>query len=184
MADDKNPPDRDERARADVHMVAYHEAGHVVAAWRHGFKIKSATIVPEKDILGKVVNAGSPFAGVNIEYDNSPRARALAEDYIIGLLAGHAAERRYNPRLAKRQVVQSHGDHKQALDIADYMCSSAKAVDAYLNWLSVAADDLIHGAWDFVETIAKALIERRTLNAAEIAALLQERLSQGGEWRS
>jgi hypothetical protein len=29
--------------------------------------------------------------------------------------------------------------------------------------------------------ITKALTERRTLNAAEIAALLQERLSQGTE---
>ena len=61
------------------------------------------------------------------------------------------------------------------------MCSSNKAVEAYLNWLSIAADDLIEVAWDFVETIAKALIERRTFNGAEITALLQEQLSQSGE---
>ena len=39
---------------ASLASVAYHEAGHAVADWRHGFKVKSATIVPKDDSLGRV----------------------------------------------------------------------------------------------------------------------------------
>ena len=73
MADSKNIRDHDERTKAhNMHMIAYHEAGHVVAAWRHGSRIKRATIVPEGDYLGQMVPARRPFAGIHLDYDRSP----------------------------------------------------------------------------------------------------------------
>jgi hypothetical protein len=153
-----------------VRSTAFHEAGPVVAAWSQGLKIRGVTIVPSQGTLGQTTHARKPLNGIKIEYDNSARARARAEDAIVVLLAGPAAERRHNPR--RYRASHGAGDLKQAVDIATHFCSSDKAVEAYLNWLGIAAADQLAGLWDDVETIAKALIARRTLNAAEIAALL------------
>ena len=49
--------------------------------------------------------------------------------------------------------------------------NSGEAANAYLDWLAIVARDEI-AALRQVETFAQALVERRTLTAAEIKALL------------
>jgi hypothetical protein len=34
--------------------TAFHEAGHVAAAWRHGLKVHSVTIVPTPEFRGHI----------------------------------------------------------------------------------------------------------------------------------
>jgi hypothetical protein len=45
-------------------------------------------------------------------------------------------------------------------------------VHAYLDWLAIVTRDEIAQLWPHVETIAHALVARRTLTAAEVKALL------------
>ena len=53
---------------------------------------------------------------------------------------------------------------------------SGKAAEAHLNWLAVVARDEVDTSWDLVERVARELFERRTLNAAEIAACCRQDL--------
>ena len=57
------------------------------------------------------------------------------------------------------------------------LSSSGEAAHAYLDWLTVVARDEIAALWPHVETVAHALVARRTLSAAEVKALLARRLS-------
>ena len=50
--------------------------------------------------------------------------------------------------------------------------NSGEAANAYLDWLAIVARDEIAELRPQVETFAQALLDRRTLTAAEIKALL------------
>jgi hypothetical protein len=42
------------KKRPIIPATAYHEAGHAFADWYHGFKVKSASIVPDEKTAGRV----------------------------------------------------------------------------------------------------------------------------------
>jgi hypothetical protein len=70
--------------------MAFHEAGHIVAAWRRGLKVHSATIVPSADFLGNIQHA-NPLRGIHLDWDGSARARRRAEAAIV--VASHGLGR-------------------------------------------------------------------------------------------
>jgi hypothetical protein len=95
--------------------TAYHEAGHMVAAWRLGMKIRSATIVPDESYSGKVEH-DNPLRGNNLEFDNSDRARIRGENAVLICLAGPIAQRQFRPSSLRGY----HGgfDHEKAVNLA------------------------------------------------------------------
>jgi ATP-dependent Zn protease len=151
--------------------TAYHEAGHVVAAFMQGVPVRSVTIVPDKleAYLG-LVQHGDLTRGVNLETDNSSRIRSRIEKLIVVGFAGTAAQRKYDRR--SWRSFHSFGDDKSAALLADAVCSSPAASEAFLKWLAVTADDLIAAHWSDVEKIAKALVEEKTLTRARVRELL------------
>ena len=155
-------------ARGDL-ATAFHEAGHVVAAWSRRIKIHNATIVPTHEFQGLVQHA-NPLRGIRLEWDASARARRRAESAIIVLLAGPEAQRRHSPRSWRSH----HGDSdfKQAVDLASRFNGSDEAERAYLDWLAIVTRDEIAVLWPQVEKVAQALVRERTLTAAEVKALL------------
>jgi hypothetical protein len=155
-------------ARGDL-STAFHEAGHVVAAWSRGLKTHSATIVPTPEFRGHTLHA-NPLRGIRLDYDGSARARLRAELAIVVCLAGPEAQRRHSPRSWRAH----HGDFdfRKAVDLASSFNSSNEAVHAYLDWLAIVTSDEIAARWPQVETIAQALVVRRTLSAVEVEALL------------
>jgi hypothetical protein len=155
-------------ARGDL-PTAFHEAGHVVAAWRRGFKIYSVTIVPTSEFRGHLQHA-NPLRGIHLDYDGSPRARLRAEAGIIVCLAGPEAQRRHSPRSWRSY----HGarDHEKAADLAMSLNGSDEAANAYLDWLAIVTRDEIALLWPLVKKAAHALVARRTLTAAVVKALL------------
>jgi cell division protease FtsH len=146
-------------------QVAFHEAGHVVPARRRGRRVKSATILPQGDIWGNVVYSGRSDASNSFSrYDFS----RYVEDEIVILLAGATAEQRHTG-------ARSGGDgddYEEALDLAELLFGSTESARARVAELEAIADAELADAWDVVERIANRLIERLTLDAAEIAALL------------
>jgi hypothetical protein len=155
-------------ARGDL-PTAFHEAGHVVAAWSRGIKIHNATIVPTPEFQGLVQHA-SPLRGLRPDYDTSYRVRRRAESAIVVSLAGPEAQRRHSPRSWRSH----HGaaDFKRAVDLASRFNGSDEAVNAYLDWLAIVTRDEVAVLWPQVETVARALVARRTLTAAEVKSLL------------
>jgi hypothetical protein len=143
-------------------QVAFHEAGHVVPARRRGRRVKSATILPQGDIWGNVVYSGRSDASNSFSrYDFS----RYVEDEIVILLAGATAH----------TGARSGGDgddYEEALDLAELLLGSTESARARVAELEAIADAELADAWDVVERIANRLIERLTLDAAEIAALL------------
>ena len=149
--------------------IVFHEVGHVVAAWSRRVKIHKATIVPSPGFLGQVRHA-NPLHKLHPDYDVSARVRERAEADIVVALAGPEAQRRHSPRSWRTY----HGayDLKQAVNLATRFNSSDEAVNAYLDWLAIVTRDEIALLWPRVETVAHALVDRRTLTSAEIKVLL------------
>ena len=149
--------------------TAFHEAGHVVAAWKHELKVHSVTIVPTPEFRGRIWHA-NPLRGIHLDYDGSDRARLRAEAGIIVCLAGPEAQRRHSPRSWRSY----HGatDLEKAVDLAMSLNGSDEASSAHLKWLSIVTRDEIAVLWSLVEKVATALVARRTLTAAQVKSLL------------
>jgi hypothetical protein len=154
-------------ARGDL-ATAFHEAGHVVAAWSRGLKTHSATIDPTPGFRGHTLHV-NPLRGIRFNLSLA-RIRDRAESGIVVCLAGPEAQQRHSPRSWRAH----HGasDFKQAFDLAMGLSSSGEAVRAYLDWLAIVTRDEITTLWPQVETVAHALVARRTLTAVEVEALL------------
>ena len=154
-------------ARGDL-ATAFHEAGHIAAAWSRGLKLHSATIVPTPGFRGHTLHA-NPLRGIRLNLSLA-RVRDRAESAIVVYLAGPGAQQRHNPRSWRTH----HGDSdfKQAFDTAMGLNTSGEAAHAYLDWLTVVARDEIEALWPQVETVAHALLRERTLTAAEVKDLL------------
>ena len=154
-------------ARGDL-STAFHEAGHVVAAWSRGVRIHSATIDPTPGFRGHTLHA-NPLRGIR---RNSSLAymRDRAESAIVIYLAGPEAQQRRSPRSWRSHDGDS--DYERAFELATGLNGSEEAVHAYLDWLTVVARDEIAALWPHVETVAHALVARRTLTAAEVKVLL------------
>ena len=150
--------------------TAYHEAGHVVAALMQGVAVRSVTIVPDKQKAYHGLTRHEDLTrGVDLETDNSSRTRSRIEKMIVVRFAGAAAQRRYDRR--SWRGFHSSSDYKIAARLAATVCSSPAASKAFLKWLAVTADDLIGAHWPYVEKVAKALLEEKTLSRARIEFL-------------
>lgn len=149
--------------------IAYHEAGHVVAAWDLGVRIKHATVIPDAEDLGHVMHH-DPLRGIRLDFDQSARARMRAEQMIIVCLAGPIAHRRHSPRSWRHHM--GHGDHTRAVDLSSRFTSSEQETEAHLKWLTLRARALLDAHWPRVEAVAAALVERGKLEAAEIERIL------------
>jgi ATP-dependent Zn protease len=145
--------------------TAYHEAGHVVAAWRSGAKGIVATIVADGETYGRVKHRQTLRR--DWQWTSSARNSRQIDGRIITLLAGAAAERRFRGR-----ATGTSRDYRLAVDIAMSACGSDDQVNAYLRYLSICARDLVDAFWPAVEAIALALLERETLNHDEICGAI------------
>jgi len=80
--------------------VAYHEAGHAVAAfWLHR-PIRKVTIIADENSSGKVVRKRRPNAADPRKWFNEAGYRIQAD--MIILYAGQLAQKRFAPRSLRR----------------------------------------------------------------------------------
>jgi ATP-dependent Zn protease len=77
--------------RKKLKEVAYHEAGHAVAAFLMRRRFKKVSIIPEGNALGCLDGCGWR-SKQNPEYDDVARLRNRIEGQIIISLAGPVAE--------------------------------------------------------------------------------------------
>src|SRR5580700_11422788 len=131
-----------------LEATAYHEAGHMVAAWRHHLKIRRATIIPAEDFAGRVDHE-SPLRGIQLDIDGSDRANLKAEKAILISLAGPAAQRRFRP--SSWRSYHGLGDYEIAIDLALRLQGSGALAAAYLRYLQLRADSLVESNWSFVQ---------------------------------
>ena len=125
--------------------IAFHGAGHAVAAWSRGIKVKSATIVPARDFLGQVTHV-SPLRGVRLDCDDfqsrSPASRSRG---------CRAPRRSCRAATLQPRSPSNYGLHDQeyAVDLARQLNGYDQAgAEAHLNWLAIVARDEIDASWD------------------------------------
>jgi hypothetical protein len=148
-------------------IMAYHEAGHAVAAIEVGVEIgqEGVSIVP-----------GEGFSGLThllLKISSRPDFKPADEDRLgaeklaIASLAGHAAQRKYRPSSVRSDHGQS--DRKNVVDLMSRFAPRDRGRDVYLKWLRIRAEELVanDATWTKIEAVAKALVERDRLSAEE-----------------
>ena len=152
--------------------TAYHEAGHAVAAWQKGSRVRSVTIVPSSGAHGTTLHQ-NPLWRSKIAFDKSDRMRLRCEKAIIIALAGAAAQKRYAPRSWRKY----HGaeDFEYATELAIHIAGPAR--DAFMKWMHAATAALIDSKWVCVESLARELIVNKILNDRETLAAIEKPIS-------
>lgn len=148
-----------------LQAVAYHEAGHVVAAYLLRIDILSVTIAPAGDYLGAARN-GKMIGGdlsIRCGYKKDRRAIAWVERFVQMLFAGPVAENQFSGRW---NYVGAGQDYMNAADLASHVCYDEGELSAYLQLLKIRSRLLItqERNWLAVEALAAALLEKKTLS--------------------
>jgi hypothetical protein len=172
--------------------VATHEASHAVAAWACGLPIDSVTITPAADYAGSLVltpnnifckrlHEFSSFALHDIRCPPLPKivdgkqplgaeTAVLIFAKAVVLLAGTQGEKLFHPHR------DAHGrDRGDMLAAKILACNVSANPKAFLDCATADAARIVIENRHHIERLAAALIEHRTLDAADIADIVTGR---------
>ena len=152
-------------------VAAYHEAGHAITAHQLGRHLpRNVSIVPMGASLGRVKPTPWPSSS-HPDIEMTARNRALIEDKIVALLAGHEAERHFTGRSNR---VGAGSDFSQAADFALRIGGDGEGATAYLKWCSFCARRSVDFNWHAIERFARRLLEAGVLGGQKLRDALVE----------
>lgn len=151
--------------------TACHEAGHAVVGLVVGIPFARVTIEPDHDSIGHVI-AVDPWA-VAKQWEQRGKLRDISSAFrakIIALMAGAEAER----VLLGTEAAGDDDDRNQILLLIEsgYVDIDGKDWPTYEARLRAQTHRLIRRYQPKIERVAKVLLERGTLQADEIMALV------------
>lgn len=165
-----------------LQRVTAHEVGHVLTA--RIFDIETnVTIVPGEGFLGKTfgpkADAGSCLSNsdafyaeaeplmsqIGVSRIDAAELIAHAQTRAIELVAGRVAEIVAFPAIAP---LLSPLDQKESRNYASLFCCSQKAIDVFLKYAAHEARSLITENIDVFKALCEALLEKKTMQCAEI----------------
>jgi hypothetical protein len=151
--------------------TAYHEAGHTIALWRLEQRpARCVSIEPDEDSLGGMLDPDALRGIVGLDSgDLPPRVQRRAENLMVILLAGRAAQRRHNPQSVR--LHHSASDREKVCTILSFLCGpSSDVVRAYYKLMDLRARSLVQDRtnWQAIEILAQELLRRRTLSREEL----------------
>jgi Peptidase family M41 len=127
--------------------VAYHEAGHAVAAYTLLHKFDYVSIIPNEHSLGRVampkIRSSNNFNDTVVFL-----AGFIAEYKAFGMVGGHELDFSYIDKVVWSLTSNLEESALLLTNIADFSLSLFESV----------------GFWDAVEALAKALLEHKELN--------------------
>jgi hypothetical protein len=150
--------------------TAFHEAGHAVVAFFNGFRIDYATIRQNGDYHGMVMV--KPRGRLDLD-SATPAMRQKVERWIIFVLAGDVAQRKFAPRSSRRWHTTS--DRASAVDLALSVCGSGESATAYLAWLQIVTRDIVDRRWPMIERVARELLAKEKITGEEVRAAIMAR---------
>ena len=170
----------DNQATADERAVAYHEAGHCVAAYRLRIRFtgrKALTIIPTEAYSGCFVHHNILK---NLDWDNSDRNRLKMERSVQALLAGIEAQRKYD----ETSITCGEGfgnwdggpDYHEAMNLVSCFASAdPKETELYMELLRLRTRNLIQQDhnWKCICALSDALMKRKVLSAKDAIAIIQ-----------
>jgi hypothetical protein len=149
-----------------VEETAYHEAGHAVCSFLQDVSFKHVTIKPNKADGSRSECKSSRRAPVQIEYDDSPRARRWIESEVTIFAGGYVAQQFF----AKKRIIGgARGDWPAIFDLLSLHSRSVDEISAHHALLTIRARNLLLQpfSWRMVEAVAGELLQRYILNFKE-----------------
>lgn len=154
----------------DEEATAYHEAGHAVIGALRGRAPTFVTIIPDGRVAGKNEFPEDLRPEFKNHLDDSPEKRAYIETRIlIELAATVAHDRRFPARV--HDAGDAHDERCARAIIQDNAGWADNNRKGYFQQLQDTVRGLLQTNWPWVEAIARALIERRTISGEEIVKL-------------
>jgi hypothetical protein len=140
----------------DRDRTAFHEAGHYVVASAFALNYDDRiSITSDGDSLGRVI-------GESPERIDRPSAERVTA-HVVALCAGYVAQRRFDPNQADEDAIAgARSDFEKAAAWADVL-TKGDAIEK--------ARAMLNEHWAEVEIVARALLIRNELDAAEADAL-------------
>jgi hypothetical protein len=156
--------------------TAYHEAGHIVAAYAQRLAVKGVSIVEDEETRGRADTGKWPVEDLLLTAD---RRRRWLEKRIIVFLAGAQAEELL---AGERDPAGASDDYHQAVQLASYLTGSTEETEAYLAWLGIRARNLVRvPVWAAaIEAVAGELLTAQTLSGRRVRAIIRATLAAGG----
>jgi len=151
--------------------VAYHEAGHGVAACLAHKLFRIVSILPDGESMGKCVTV--EWKNFHPDYETNRRTKYRIKADIFMLLAGPCAEYKY---FGGRKPTYSVEDFQDARELASYLCGSQEEADAYVEFMWEQTKNIIGLDWNWkaIEAIANALLGQKTLKYLKTRHLIQK----------
>jgi hypothetical protein len=156
----------------DDGATAFHEAGHAVVGALRGRPPISATILPDGDGAAGTTVFPEDFTEEFRRYLNvSPEKQKYVDTRILTEVAATIAHDLHEPDRTHDQ-----GDECDDRRARDFVSRGAGWVaidgrEAYLQRQKDVALDLLCSNWAWVEAVANALLQKRTISGEEVLAL-------------
>jgi len=135
--------------------VAYHEAGHALAAWKLGIPFTEVSLLP-------VEPHGDIAKGLAL-IEQQRGTTAMHTAAAVFLLAGQSSQLRWNPDTGHAGCGEDRFEATR----------HAAALMVQLQRFENLADELVRVDWERVKMLAAALLDKRTLSGVDAAAVLE-----------
>jgi len=156
--------------RNEERDVAYHEAGHAVAAIAVGMSFKSVSIIPSESSWGRLLLRKMSDFHPDVERDR--RTVNLAKKYMFAALGGPVSEKKRG-----RGGGLGEGDVQEVFNMAARLCGSFEETEAYVNFTWCQVEQSVKLNWKAIRIVVRQLIKCKTLKCQEVKALIQDELS-------
>lgn len=155
---------------ADEEATAYHEAGHAVMGALRDRLPEFVTIVPDGGAAGRNEFPEDWRPEFKSHLFDLPEKRAYIETRILTALAGSIAHDLCSPARVS-DAGDAHDEQYARALISDNAGWADSCRESYFHQLQETARRLLQTNWPWVEAVARALIETKTIAGAEIMKL-------------
>lgn len=135
-----------------------HEAGHAVVAWWFGQLKKGDHVTinpnPEAGSLGHLHNPPRFISEVERSGGLSDKTSLQAEKFVVGCLAGNAAECRHR-KMKRRYLAGGRSDREQAVAVLSHL-ASGEELTVYFHLVHLRAESLVARFWPEVAAGGRA----------------------------
>lgn len=165
---------------AEEQWIAYHEAGHAVAAILLGIKFDEVSFAPEKTSQYKGSTTVRLVQGWQQLIKRGLLPPEEADRLACFCFAGDAAQCRFAPRSVRLR--HKAFDVRAVLDILDVFPVPERG-ERMLR-ARMRAEEMVESHWAHVQAVANTLVQKRKLGETDIRVILgRVRRGSLGRWR-
>jgi ATP-dependent Zn protease len=152
--------------------LAYHEAGHSVAACLAQLRFQNATIIPTEEYLGRCTL--ETWKDFHPDYRDDHRTVSQAKRRMFVTVAGSIAEEKFTG-----YPIEDDPHFAQVLQRAGHLNGSQASANLYTQFMWQQTKDYLDLHWECVQAVANVLLEQKTLGYQKIRALIREASGMG-----